>query len=151
MQLNRQTGENYGTIKSIYIGEASQYNALIAANGGASSGFSQNDIDTYLYKVEPEFEKGTWSENPQPSDHGDAFLYEIILKIRRMNSAVRAWRSYWYNKEIIALVYDHQGNEILFGSDYEPLSFSGSKPTEQSAPIGSFYDVKLSGLSRLPL
>lgn len=144
MQLNRQTGDNYGTIKVAYFGLAKDFDALIAANSGSMTGFSQSTIDTYLFKPEFEFEKGAWAETSNSSQNGDSLLYELYFKFRQMNPAVRAWRKFWLFKEMICLVYDFQGNEILFGSKDEPLTFSGKKPNEQRATDGSFYDVVLS-------
>jgi hypothetical protein len=151
MQLNRQTADNYGTCKTVYLGLASRYAALVAANGGNTSGFDQGTIDTYLFKVEHEFEKGSWSESSLNNEQGDAFEYQVILTIRQMNAEVRAWRKYWAFKKVIALVFDFQGNELLFGSDQEPLIFGGKKDPEQRITNGSFYNATITGQMRNPV
>lgn len=151
MQLDRQTGNNYGTIKTAYLAAAMHYDAIIAANGGSGSGFSAAVLNQYFHKVEFEFEQGTWRENPNRSGHGTAFNYEVLLKVRQMNAPVRAWRSHWLNRQVLALIYDHQGNEILFGSADEPFDFLGGKETEQRATSGAFYDAVISGSIRFPV
>lgn len=151
MQLSRQTADNYGTIRLAYFGLASNYNALVSANNGNLTGFSQANIDNYLHKAEFEFEKADWKETPQSNSQGDSFIYDLFFKFRQMNAAVRSWRAYWHNQDIICLVYDFQGNEMLFGSANEPLNFAGSKANVQRATDGSFYDVVLSAQMRSPI
>lgn len=151
MQLIRQTGNNHGTIKEVYLGHASDYAAFVAANSGAITGFSDANIANYLNKVEFEFEKASWGEQTNQGESGDVFQYDILLKIRRMNQAVRTWRANWFYRKMMVLVFDFQGNEILFGSTDEPVRFSASKPNEQRVTDGSFYDVKLQLTSRNPV
>jgi hypothetical protein len=151
MEIQRQSGSNYGTIDRLYIAEASNYTTIMAAYIAAASVWTDQVLSDHFFAVKFPFEMGTWSEKQINGSHGDHFEQTVMVKLSQYNNDIRDFHKFWWHKQQIALVYDHQGNVILVGTDSEPLKYTGSKPSESRITQGSILRVELSRFSRIPL
>lgn len=150
MNHNRQEGNNYGGIKELWLAIASDYPTIKAAQGLDPS-MPQAVKDQFFHLVEFEFEQGSYQQDQLNGANGPYFRHTIKLTLARWNAATRAFNDFWYPKDLIALVYDFIGNELLVGSDQEPLDTRGKKPGKTKITQGSNLIINITGDTILPV
>ena len=145
MNHERQSGENYGSLKALWLALAADYPDIIEAISGAVP-VPQPVLDQYFHKVEFEFEQASYQLTQVAGGvHGDHGRHLISIKLARWNSATRAFHKFWWQKEIVALAYDFMGNELMIGSSYEVLRLQGQKPGKKKVTQGSDLMIKITG------
>lgn len=149
MNIDRQTGNNLGGLKTVHLALSSDYNAIVLAKG-TNEFMPQPVVDQYFHSVGFEFESAKYVPSDKITSHGTAFSHSVQMKVARWNSAVKAFRDFWLYKKVIVLASDFMGNEMLLGSADEYLTFMGKVAGNSKITMGKDLMITISGDTRFP-